>query len=213
MTGKKSSEKEEETTPNSPESHDLVGVQTVDDLEGAHQRVEGSINYFKKKFTYQGKVLSAWRREFKVTIPEGAGLPELEKTLRTVAGKYHSATTQKHLSECAKLAADSRATVLYDQKVAELSSSKGEAIWKGKKVNTAISVEKAKRMADAEPEIIESRRQALVADMAFKMWIDILAGLRLTADIAKSMQMGQMSENRLLGMDKSSNLIHGRDVT
>jgi hypothetical protein len=52
-----------------------------------------------------------------------------------------------------------------------------------------------------------------MADMSFKMWISILSSLRLTADIAQSLQMGQMSENRLLGMDKSSNIIEGRDVT
>lgn len=209
MTDEKLSNQEEEA----PTSHDVAGVQTVDDLEGAHQRVEGSINYFKKKFTFQGKLISAWRRDMKVTIPEGATLAVLDKILRDIAGKYHQASTLKHLAECAKLSADSRAQTLYDKKVAQLTSDRGTAVWKGKKIETSTPVEKAKRIADADPEIIESRRQALVADMAFKMWIDILATLRLTAEIAKSMQMGQMSENRLLGMDKTSNLINGRDVT
>ena len=210
MTEEQHSKQEEEATC---VSHDIAAIQTVDDLAGAHSRVEGSINYFKKKHTFQGKLLSAWRREFKVTIPEGAGLPELEKVLKTIAGKYHTATTMKHLAECAKLAADSRAQVYYDTKVAELTADKGTAIFKGKKIATSTPVEKAKRMADADPEVIESRRQAMMAEMNFKMWIDVLANLRLVADIAKAMQMGQMSENRLLGMDKSSTMITGRDVT
>ena len=209
MTDAKSSKQKEEA----PVSCEIAGVQTVDDLEGAHQRVEGSINYFKKKFTFQGKLISAWRREMKVKIPEGATLAVLDKILRDIAGKYHTASTMKHLAECAKLSAESRAQTLYDKKVAELTADKGTATFKGKKVTVSTPVEKAKRMAEADPEIIESRRQFLVADMAFKMWIDILATLRLTAEIAKSMQMSQMSENRLLGMDKTSNLINGRDVT
>lgn len=210
MTEEQHSNQEEEATC---VSHEIAAVQTVDDLAGAHSRVEGSINYFKKKFTFQGKLLDAWKREFKVPIPEGAGLPELEKVLRKVAGKYHQATTLKHLAECAKLSADSRAQVYYDTKVAELTADRGTAIFKGKKIATSTPVEKAKRIADADSEVIESRRQALMADMSFKMWISILSSLRLTADIAQSLQMGQMSENRLLGMDKTSNLIQGRDVT
>jgi hypothetical protein len=211
MTEKNDSKQEEKAT--TCVSHEIAAVQTVDDLAGAHSRVEGSINYFKKKFTFQGKLLGAWKREFKIPIPEGAGLPELEKVLRIVAGKYHQATTLKHLAECAKLSAESRAQVYYDTKVGELTAERGTAIYKGKKINTSTPVEKAKRMADADPEIIESRRQALMADMSFKMWISILSSLRLTADIAQSLQMGQMSENRLLSMDKSSTMIQGRDVT
>lgn len=211
MPGDNDSKKEEKAT--TCVSHDIAAVQTVDDLAGAHSRVEGSINYFKKKHTFQGKLLDAWRREFRVTIPEGPGLAQLEAVLRKIAGKYHTATTMKHLAECAKLAADSRARTVYDQKVYELTADKGTAIFKGKKISTSTPVEKAKRMADANPEVIESRRQALMGEMNFNMWIGILASLRLTADIAKALQMGLMSENRLLGLDKSSTTIQGRDVT
>ena len=183
MTGKNDSKQGEKAT--TCVSHEIAAIQTVDDLAGAHSRVEGSINYFKKKFTFQGKLPDAWRRKFKVPIPEGAGLPELEKVLREVAGKYHQATTLKHLAECAKLSAESRAQTYYDLKVVELTTNKSAAVFKGKKINTATPVEKAKRIADADPEVIESRRQLLMADMSFKLWIGILSSLRLTAAITQ----------------------------
>lgn len=210
MTGKNNSKTGEDQTKTAQVSDEIAACLTVDDLEGAHSRVEGSINYMKKKLTFQGKLMSAWRRELQVKIPQGAGMPEIEKVLRTIAGNYHKASTHKHQAECAYLAADSRANILYDQKVQEIVSKPGAQLFKGSKKPITASVEKAKRVADADPEIVESRRQALVAQMGMKMWIDILATLRFTAELAQSIQMGHMSENKVLSYDKST-IIQGRE--
>ena len=210
MAEENNSEKDEGKTKTAPVSDEIAACLTIDDLQGAHSRVEGSINYMKKKLTFQGKLMSAWRRELQVKIPQGAGIPVIEKVLRTIAGHYHKASTNKHQAECAYLAADNRASTLYDQKVQELVNKKEAYMLKGSKKPVLTSVEKAKRIADADHEIVESRRQALIAQMGMKMWIDILATLRFTAELAQSIQMGHMSENKVLSYDKST-IIQGRE--
>jgi hypothetical protein len=60
-----------------------------------------------------------------------------------------------------------------------------------------MSVEKAKHKARIADEVAATKNQMVVAEITLKMWDEILGALRFTYGVAKSIQMGNMSENKL----------------
>lgn len=177
-------------------SPEVAAVKTVDDFEDGFKRVQHSAAYLKKKITWEGKLLTEWKREFKVEIPEGSTNVELAPVLRTLASKFHKASTHKHNAESLFLLAQSRYAYLLNKEVDELTTAK-EKIIKGRKQQFAMSVEKAKHKARIQDEVAATKRQMVVAELTLKMWDDILGSLRFTYGVAKSIQMGNMSENKL----------------
>lgn len=177
-------------------SPEVAAVQTVDSFEDGFKRVQGTVTYIKKKLTWEGKLFDEWKREFKVSIPEGATNVEIGPVLRTLASKYHKACTHKHNAETAFLLAKTRYANLLNKKVDDLTTAK-ERVVKGRKQNFALSVEKAKHKARIDDEVAATKRQMTVAEITVKMWEDILGSLRFTYGVAKSIQMGNMSENKL----------------
>lgn len=177
-------------------SPEVAAVKTVDDFADGFERVKGSLAYLKKKITWEGKLLSEWKREFKVDIPEGSTNVEIAPVLRTLASKYHKASTHKHNAESLFLLAQTRYAYLLNKEVDELTTAK-EKVVKGRKQNFAMSVEKAKHKARIQEEVAATKRQMTVAEVTMKMWDEILSSLRFTYGVAKSIQMGNMSENKL----------------
>lgn len=177
-------------------SPEVAAVKTVDDFEDGFKRVQNSLSYLKKKITWEGKLLTEWKREFKVDIPEGSTNVELAPVLRTLSSKYHKASTHKHNAETLFLLAKTRYAYLLNEEVDKLTTSK-EKVVKGRKQQFAMSVEKAKHKARIQAEVAATKRQMIVAETTMKMWEEILGSLRFTYGVAKSIQMGNMSENKL----------------
>jgi hypothetical protein len=177
-------------------SPEVAAVKTVDDFEDGFKRVQGTVSYIKKKLTWEGKLLEEWKREFDVKIPEGSTNVEIAPVLRTLAAKYHKACSHKHRAETAFLLAQSRYAYLLNKEVDDLTTSK-EKVVKGRKQNFAMSVEKAKHKARIADEVAATKNQMVVAEITLKMWDEILGALRFTYGVAKSIQMGNMSENKL----------------
>ncbi len=179
-----------------PLSPEVAAIQTIDDFEEGFERVKHSAAYLKKKITWEGKLLTEWKREFKITIPEGATNAELSPVLRTLARKYHKASVHKHNAESLYLMAQTRHAKLFNEEVDELTTSKSKII-KGKRQDWSMPLEKAKHKARITGEVIASKKQMVVAEIQLKMWEDMLSSLRFTYGVAKSMQMGNMSENKI----------------
>lgn len=177
-------------------SPEVAAVKTVDDFEDGFKRVQNSLAYLKKKITWEGRLLTEWKREFKVQIPEGSTNVELAPVLRTLASKYHKASTHKHNAESLFLLAQTRYAHLLNEEVDKLTTAK-EKVVKGRKQQFAMSVEKAKHKARIQAEVAATKRQMIVAELTVKMWDEILSSLRFTYGVAKSIQMGNMSENKL----------------
>jgi hypothetical protein len=177
-------------------SPEVAAVKTVDDFEDGFKRVQNSLAYLKKKITWEGKLLTEWKREFKVDIPEGSTNVEIAPVLRTLSSKYHKATTHKHNAETLFLLAQTRYAHLLNKEVDELTTAKSKVI-KGRKQQFSMSVEKAKHKARIQGEVAATKRQMVVAELTMKMWDEILGSLRFTYGVAKSIQMGNMSENKL----------------
>jgi hypothetical protein len=177
-------------------SPEVAAVKTVDDFADGFERVKASLAYLKKKITWEGKLLTEWKREFKVDIPEGSTNVEIAPVLRTLASKYHKASTHKHNAESLFLLAQTRYAYLLNKEVDDLTTAK-EKVVKGRKQSFAMSVEKAKHKARIQEEVAATKRQMTVAEVTMKMWDEILSSLRFTYGVAKSIQMGNMSENKL----------------
>jgi len=184
-----------------PLSPEVAAIKTVDDFEDGFKRVKHSVAYLKKKITWEGKLLEEWKREFKVDIPEGATNTELTPVLRTLAAKYHKACTHKHNAESLYLMAQTRYANLFNKEVDDLTTTKDQVI-KGKKTSFSMPVEKAKHKARSTKEIEAVKKQMVVAEIQLKMWEEILGSLRFTYGVAKSIQMGNMSENKLFLADQ-----------
>jgi len=184
---------------NGAEAPELAAALTLDELDDAFDRLEYLVEYAKKKVTFQGKPMMEWKRYFKVAIPEGAGLPEIDAVLRELASKYHRASTMKHNAECAAMATTYRADRMLREKVADLRQPTSY-VDKGRKKTQVMPLAEAERKANREKNIVESQSAAMVADMCVKMWEEILRSLSFTAQMARSIQMGQMSENKMLGV-------------
>jgi hypothetical protein len=177
-------------------SPEVAAIQTVDEFEEGHSRVKSMLVYYKKKATWEGKLLTEWKRDFDVKIPEGSGNVEIDQVLRTLSAKYHQAMTHKHNAESVLLMSQSRYSRLFHTKVEELTSNR-EVVIKGKKVNVSMNVTRAEHVAKNDPEIAETKKQIVVGEICVKMWEEILSSLRFTYGLAKNIQMGQMSENKL----------------
>jgi len=188
--------KKKDADGNGSLSPEVAAVQTVDNFEDGFKRVQHSVAYLKKKITWEGKLLTEWKREFKVDIPEGSTNVELSPVLRTLASKYHKATTHKHNAESIFLLAKTRYANLFNKEVDELTTAKSKIV-KGRKQQFAMSVEKAKHKARIQDEVSATKKQMVVAELTVKMWEEILGSLRFTYGVAKSIQMGNMSENKL----------------
>lgn len=188
--------KKEENGNGAPLSPEVAAIKTVDDFEDGFKRVKHSAVYLKKKISWEGKLLEEWKREFKVDIPEGATNAELTSVLRLLAAKYHKAATHKHNAESLFLMAQTRYANLFNKEVDDLTTSK-EKIVKGRKQNFSMAVEKAKHKARSTGEIEAVKKQMVVAEIQLKMWEEILGSLRFTYGVAKSIQMGNMSENKI----------------
>lgn len=184
---------------NGVETPELAAQLTLDDLDNAFDRLEYLIGYAKKKVKFQGKLMTEWKRYFKVPIPEGAGLPEIDAVLRQLASRYHRASTLKHNAECAAMATVHRAGRMHRDKVAELTIPV-PFVDKGRKKQKALPLAEAERRANRDEDIVNAQTSAMVAEMCVKMWEEILRSLSFTAQMAKSIQMGQMSENKMLGV-------------
>lgn len=188
--------KKKEDSGNGALPAEVAAIKTVDDFEEGFKRVQGSVSYLKKKLTWEGRLMEEWKREFKVEIPEGSTNAELAPVLRLLSSKYHKASVHKHNAETAYLLAKSRYKYLLSKEVDDLTTSK-EKVIKGTKKNFAMSVEKAKHKAPTAEEVSATERQMVVAEVTLKMWDDILSSLRFTYEVAKSIQMGNMSENKI----------------
>ncbi|MCK5292674.1 MAG: hypothetical protein KAR39_11750 [Thermoplasmata archaeon] len=182
-----------------PLSPEVAAIQTVDDFEEGFQRVQYSGAYLKKKITWEGKLLTEWKRSFKVNIPEGATNAELEPVLVTLAKKHHEATTHKHNAEALFLMAQTRYTAVYNKEIDDLTTTK-DIVIKGKKKPWSMPVERAKHKARIAPEVSATKQQMIVAEIQLKLWEGILGSLRFTYGVAKNLQMAQMSENKMLGV-------------
>jgi hypothetical protein len=179
-----------------PLSSEVAAIQTIEDFEEGFERVKYSSAYLKKKITWEGKLLTEWKREFKVSIPEGATNVELSPVLRTLAAKYHKASVHKHNAESLYLMAQTRHAKLFNEEVDKLTTSSSRII-KGKRQDWAMPIEKAKHKARITTEVNASKKQMVVAEIQLKMWEDMLSSLRFTYGVAKSIQMGNMSENKI----------------
>lgn len=188
--------KKDEDGNGAPLSPEVAAIQMVDDFEEGFQRVQHSAAYLKKKVSWEGKLLTEWKREFKIPIPEGATNVEIAPVLRTLASKYHKASTHKHNAESLYLMAQARYANLFNAEVDELTTTKDHII-AGKKKSFSMSVEKAKHKARTDKEVLASKKQMVIAQVTLNMWEDILSSLRFTYGVAKSIQMGNMSENKL----------------
>jgi len=192
--------KDEEQVVEAPE---LAAALTLDELDDAFDRFEYLVAYAKRKVKFQGKPMTEWKRHFKVVIPEGAGLPEIDIVLRNLASKYHKASTNKHNAECAAMATKHRAERMFRDKVGELQIPTNY-VDKGRKKTKILPLAEAERRANRETNIIEAQSAAMVSEMCVKMWEEILRSLSFTGNMAKSIQIGQMSENKMLGNVKGN---------
>lgn len=192
-------DKSVEENGNGAEAPELAAVLTLDELDDAFDRLEYLVEYAKKKVKFQGKPMVEWKRYFKVPIPEGAGLPEIDAVLRELASKYHRASTMKHNAECAAMATTYRADKTLRERVADLRKP-STYVDKGRQKTSVMPLAEAERKASREKKIVDAQSAAMVADMCVKMWEEILRSLSFTASMAKSIQMGQMSENKMLGV-------------
>lgn len=179
-----------------PLSPEVAAIQTVDDFEEGFQRVQHSAAYLKKKITWEGKLLTEWKRDFKVDIPEGATAAELEPVMRSLSAKHHKATTHKHNAEALYLMAQTRYARIYNTEVDELTRVQDKIV-KGRKQRWSMPVERAKHKARIKPEIAATKEQMVVAEIQMKLWEGILAALRFTYGVAKNLQMANMSENKI----------------